>query len=40
MALWKRAVISLGKARVFLKQEWTLPSSTVSKKVMQRRQTE
>ena len=30
MAFGKRSVISFGKARVFLKQEWTLPSSTVS----------
>ncbi|WP_291303402.1 hypothetical protein, partial [Desulfovibrio sp. MES5] len=39
-ASWKRAVVPFGKANLFLKQEWTLPSSTVSKKVKQRRQTE
>ncbi len=30
----------LARRELFLKQEWTLPSMTVSKKVMQRRQTE
>ena len=30
----------LARRDLFLKQEWTLPSSTVSKKVKQRRQTE
>ncbi|SCM71555.1 hypothetical protein KL86DES1_20046 [uncultured Desulfovibrio sp.] len=30
----------LARRDLFLKQEWTLPSSTVSKKVTQRRQTE
>ena len=39
-ASWERAAVSFGKARFFLKQEWTFPSSTVSKKVKQRRQTE
>jgi len=29
----------LARRELFLKQEWTLPSSTVSKKVKQRRQT-
>ncbi|VZH32668.1 conserved protein of unknown function [Desulfovibrio sp. 86] len=30
----------LARRDLFLKQEWTLPSSTASKKVKQRRQTE
>ena len=30
----------LARRKLFLKQEWILPSSTVSKKVKQRRQTE
>jgi hypothetical protein len=33
-------VFRLARRDLFLKQEWTLPSSTVSKKGKQRRQTE
>jgi len=32
-------VFRLARRDLFLKQEWTLPSSTVSKKVKQHRQT-
>ena len=32
--------LCLARRELFLKQEWTLPSSTVSKKVKQRRQTQ
>ncbi|WP_179980943.1 hypothetical protein [Desulfovibrio sp. 86] len=33
-------LLRLARRDLFLKQEWTLPSSTVSKKAKQRRQTE